>query len=207
MKYDSVIFDMDGTLWDSRKGICEAWNQSFARQECDRRISVEELTGYMGLPMNEIAMRMFPGKEYAEVKSIFDCCMNDENTYLMQHGGILYPDLINTLEALSQKCRLYIVSNCQSGYIEAFFNAHKTSQYFKDIECYGNTGMLKDHNIALLVKRNGLQSPVYVGDTQGDADSAERSGVDFIYASYGFGHVANPQYSIDSFGQLTDIIQ
>ena len=25
-KYDSIIFDLDGTLWNSSKPICEAWN-------------------------------------------------------------------------------------------------------------------------------------------------------------------------------------
>ncbi|MBP5792253.1 MAG: HAD family hydrolase, partial [Spirochaetaceae bacterium] len=62
--------------------------------------------------------------------------------------------------------------------------------------CNGDTGLLKDENIKLIVKRNGLKSPVYVGDTQGDADACAKAGVPIVYASYGFGKVKSPDYTI-----------
>ena len=47
-----------------------------------------------------------------------------ENEYLSIHGGTLYPGLEDTLKELKKNYRLFIVSNCQSGYIEAFLHAH-----------------------------------------------------------------------------------
>ena len=62
-------------------------------------------------------------------------------------------------------------------------------EYIKDSECFGVTGLNKDENIKLIVNRNNLKYPVYVGDTQGDFLACESSGVPFIFAGYGFGSV------------------
>ena len=61
----------------------------------------------------------------------------------------------------------------------------------RDFECIGRTGKPKSENIRLIIERNGLKAPVYVGDTQWDFDAATAAGVPFIFAAYGFGHVEN----------------
>ena len=57
-KYDSIIFDLDGTLWNSSKPICEAWNIILDRhKEIVREpITIEELGQCMGLPMYDICL-------------------------------------------------------------------------------------------------------------------------------------------------------
>ena len=59
--------------------------------------------------------------------------------------------------------------------------------------------------IRLIVERNGLQSPVYVGDTQWDCDAATAAGVPFIFAAYGFGHVENTP-AIASIDELPKLV-
>ena len=66
--YDGIIFDMDGTIWDSRETIVKAWNDELKAQGIDRVITVSELTGYMGLTMDAIAEGIFPDKKYSETK-------------------------------------------------------------------------------------------------------------------------------------------
>ena len=200
--YDGIIFDMDGTLWDSRAAIVDCWNEVFEKSGLDRKITIDELTGYMGLPMDEIAESIFPDKKYDEVRDVFDQCFAEENDYLREHGGILYPGLEDTLKKLYKKFDLFIVSNCQSGYIEAFLEHHGLSQYFKDIECYGNNELQKADNIALVVKRNNLCNPVYVGDIEKDALAAKEAGVSFIFAEYGFGNVREYDGIIHKFTDL-----
>ncbi len=204
---DGIIFDMDGTLWDSRKEVCIAWNTVFTKYGLERRIDEAELTGYMGLPMDEIAKRIFPDKPYEDICEMFDECMSYENEYLKAHGAILYPQLLEVLEQLAVSHRLYVVSNCQSGYIEAFFEAHNAGRYFTDILCFGDTGRLKDANIAEIVKRNSIQNPVYVGDTSGDYDAAKKAGVPFIYAEYGFGQVDSSVVKINCIKELLEVIE
>ena len=207
MKYDSIIFDMDGTIWNTEKEVCEAWNKVLADAGHPKRITGSELAGYMGLPMTEIATRMFDTDDYDSVAELFERCMQYENEYIAEHGAILYPDLINTLETLCTKIPLFIVSNCQSGYIEAFFKAYGTEKYFKDYLCFGDTKELKDQNIKLLVRRNSLKSPVYIGDTKGDCESAKAAGVDFVWASYGFGHADEYAARVDKFADILSICE
>ena len=83
--------------------------------------------------------------------------------------------------------RLFIVSNCQDGYIEAFLTAHKMYDVIKDWESSGRSGKSKGENIKDIISRNSLTSAVYVGDTVSDSVGARFAGIPFIYAKYGFG--------------------
>ena len=70
-KYDSIIFDLDGTLWDSSKPICEAWNIILDKHPEILRepITIDELGGCMGLPMYDIAAKLFPLEKSAYLKT------------------------------------------------------------------------------------------------------------------------------------------
>ena len=108
------------------------------------------------------------------------------------------------MKELSKKYKLYIVSNCQDGYIQCFFKAYPhLEQYFMDFECHGSTGLMKADNIRLIADGHSLKNPVYVGDTLGDANASREAGVPFVYARYGFGEVKDFDYVIDSFSELT----
>ena len=196
--YDGIIFDLDGTMWDTRKPICEAWNIILSRHEEIHRSPIVEadLNDCMGLPMYDIAAKLFPDEAESVRNALMDELCTFENGYLAEKGGILYPELAETLYALSQKYPLYIVSNCQDGYIESFLTAHLMSF------------LSKGESNKILMERNGLKNPVYVGDTSGDAKSAKDAGIDFIYAAYGFGEVSDDRYvaKIESFAELSAIL-
>ena len=51
--FDSIIFDLDGTLWDSTVPICESWNVVLKRHAEIKRppVTINELGECMGLPM------------------------------------------------------------------------------------------------------------------------------------------------------------
>ncbi|SEF47249.1 HAD family hydrolase [Lachnospira multipara] len=207
-KYDGLIFDLDGTMWNSTKPIVEAWNIILGKHpEIKRELIVEEdLTDCMGKTMYTIAAMLFPKEEEAVRNALMDELCLFENEYLEEVGGVLYPKLEETLKELSKEYPLYIVSNCQDGYIEAFLKAHKLAYLFKDTECWGRTFVTKGETNKILIKRNNLKNPVYIGDTQGDKQSAVDAGIDFIFASYGFGNVDEYNYKIEKFEDLTDIL-
>ena len=160
----------------------------------------------VGKTMYTIAAMLFPKEEEAVRNALMDELCLFENEYLEEVGGVLYPKLEETLKELSKEYPLYIVSNCQDGYIEAFLKAHKLAYLFKDTECWGRTFVTKGETNKILIKRNNLKNPVYIGDTQGDKQSAVDAGIDFICASYGFGNVDEYNYKIEKFEDLTDIL-
>lgn len=205
---DGIIFDLDGTMWDCTEGICESWNIILAKHPEIKRdpITMQDLEQCMGLPMYDIAKKLFPKEEEQIRNGLMDELSVFENSYIGEKGGMLYPDLEKTLKALSEKYPLFIVSNCQEGYIEAFLSAHNLGKYFRDIECWGRTRASKGESNRILMERNGLKHPVYVGDTAGDAQSAMDVQIPFIYAAYGFGETAHYDEKIDTISQLLKLL-
>ena len=132
--------------------------------------------------------------------------MEYELEYLKEVPGVLFPKVRETLVELSKRYPLYIVSNCQVGYIETFLETMNMKEIFLDFEDYGRTGLPKGENIKILMKRAKLDEAIYVGDTQGDYDATLVAGIPFIFAEYGFGQVENANQRIQSFEQLLGIL-
>ena len=201
-----IIFDMDGTLWDSASGVAKSWTRGVNEEhDKERVITTEDIQSVMGKTMDKIAEILFPELEEKERLELIDHCGKDENDYLREHGGELYPQLEETLKVLKENYHLYIVSNCQSGYIEAFLDHYGFGHYFDDIECYGNNLFQKGKNIRLVVERNGLTDAVYVGDIQGDYDATMEAGITFVHAAYGFGTIEQETAKINSFAELPKV--
>ena len=204
---DSIIFDVDGTLWDSTKSVAESWNKAI-REQSSLNLTLEpvSLSRVFGKTMTEIADALFPDLSVKERMELLDVCFDEENRYLEDHPGILYPDVVRTIKELSLSCPLYIVSNCQCGYIEVMLRTTGLAPYIRDHLCFGETQVPKCETIRMLIERNNLQSPVYVGDTQGDADSCKTAGIPFIFAEYGFGDVPDARTRIHTFSDLTKLL-
>lgn len=199
----AVIFDLDGTLWDSTGCAAPIWNRVFDKHGItELRMTQEKAASLMGKTMPEIGAMLFPDMAQDERMKIVDDFGIEEVAYLREHGAVIYDGLENTLAKLSEDHGLYIVSNCQDGYVPAFLYAHKLEKYFKDIEMSGRTGCDKGENIKILMKRNGIDDAVYIGDTEGDERAARYAGTPFIWASYGFGKAAAPDEVINSITQL-----
>ena len=203
-----LIFDMDGTLWDSSDQVAAAWTEKLRELGYgDIVITPEAMTRVMGLTMDKLADILFEKMPREERMPALDACGEYENEYLRKHGAALYPELEATLKRLKEKYPLYIVSNCQSGYIEAFLEHYGFGRYFEDIECYGNNLKNKGDNIALIAQRNGLEKAYYIGDIQGDYDSATQAGADFIHAAYGFGTINADVPRLERFSDLPELLE
>ncbi|MGM0901255.1 MAG: HAD family hydrolase [Bacillota bacterium] len=203
---DSIIFDLDGTLWDPTEVVVVAWNSVLKKKkEIINEITKEDLEGVMGLQVKQIGKKLFPELEEELQQNLLRECCEAECQSLGEHGGRLYDHVEEVLKILSKKYKLFIVSNCQDGYIETFYKYHKLDKYFLDYENPGRTGLTKGENIKLIMERNHLLNPVYVGDTEGDQKASKFAGIPFVYAEYGFGEVTSFDYSIKSFDGLLDL--
>ncbi|AIQ47974.1 HAD family hydrolase [Paenibacillus sp. FSL R7-0273] len=203
---DSIIFDLDGTMWDSSEVVTVAWNDVLRRYaDIPHVITKENLQGIMGLQPAEVGTILLPGMEEAVQQKLLDECCEAECHYLAKQGGVLYEELEAVLTALSAQYKLFIVSNCQKGYIEAFYEYHQLGRFFDDYENPGRTGLSKGENIRLIMQRNKLENPVYVGDTEGDQKAAAFAGIPFVFASYGFGAASGADYTINRFSDLLEL--
>lgn len=205
MKFDSIGFDLDGTLWNALDAITESWVKTSIKYG-EPIPTKEDVAGALGLNKVDLMNKLYPDMDYDKQMMFFDEAAKLCNDILAENGGILFDRMEETLEELSKHFKLYIVSNCQDGYIEAFFNAHKLEKYFCDYEHPDERCISKCENIKTVLKRNNLKNSVYIGDTQSDADAAKIAGVPFIYASFGFGKAESPDYTINSYPEILNIV-
>ena len=203
---DSIIFDLDGTLWDSRKEVADSWSEIISKYDCDRKsITFQEINDLMGKTIDEIEDLLYPELPKAKRTEILYECGENEIEYLSRHGAKLFDNLEDTLDKLSKKYKLFIVSNCQPGYIEVFLDYYNLNKYFVDHECPKSADVVKSDNIKLIVNRHNLKHAVYVGDTQGDANATKDAGLEFVFASYGFGHVEEYQHKLEKIEDLLEV--
>lgn len=205
-KIDSIIFDLDGTLWDSTATVARAWHKAsqqtgFVREPVTQAM-VRSITG---MPYDVIHPKLFPYLNQQQLNTLQERCAAEELAQLQKEGGQLYTGLEETLDKLKKQYPLFIVSNCQSGYIEAFLAYHQLAHYFTDIDCFGNSKKSKAENIGSIVERNQLQAPVYVGDTLGDYEASRKNGIPFVFTTYGFGEAPAAEIRIDSITELQQL--
>ncbi|MVN92882.1 HAD family hydrolase [Mucilaginibacter aquatilis] len=208
-RYDSIIFDLDGTLWDSTANVATAWQT--AKLEVDYikdDITQQTVRSITGMAYDAIFEKLFPYLEPDVREEFKRKCAKYELEVLNTKGGELYPELKSTLNYLQNKYKLFVVSNCQCGYIETFLKLNQLEHVFVGHQCYGTKGQPKFQNIIDVVNDYDLKAPVYIGDTQGDYDSATKAGVPIIFATYGFGKVNNgqPLAVIDKFSDLVEVL-
>lgn len=202
-----IIFDLDGTLWDSTISITKAWNKVFELENLEFHINNDMIKSLLGKTNSEISNIVFKNFNKSKQKYLMKKCAEQEIITLNQFGGKLYPNLEDTLKILIKKYQLFIVSNCQSGYIEAFLDYHNLRFYFSDIECEGNTSFSKKKNIEDIIKRNKIKKAIYIGDTVGDLIASQDANIPFIYAKYGFGKIENIKYKISDIKDLPCLLK
>lgn len=189
MTYESLIFDIDGTLWDSRALVAEGYNIQLRKEGLGHLcVDAERLRPLFGKVMTDIADELFPHIPEPERYPLMERCMETENRYLQENPcRIGYPKVKETLEALAKTHRLFIVSNAQKGYPELCMGKLGLGGCIRSHLCFGDTGTSKGQTILKLMDQEGITSCAYIGDTQGDYEATLEAGVPFLWAAYGFG--------------------
>lgn len=209
MKYSGIILDVDGTIWNTTELVAAAWNRTFVKASRKvNPVTADILKTQFGKTMDVIGKNLFPQLDEKERAVLLkECCEEEHKEVASNTTNIMYEGVFETIKTLSQHIPFYVVSNCQSGYIELMLSKTKMTSFITDFECYGNTGNGKAENLKLLIDRNTITSPVYIGDTQGDSDECKKAGIPFIWAAYGFGtSVTGAVGKINYFSELSSLI-
>ena len=208
MKVESLIFDIDGTLWDSRALVADGYNLQLCDEGLEHFcVNAEQLKALFGKTMSEIADIMLADIEVPERYSLMERCMEREDKYLRENASesIAYDGVKETLTELSKRYRLFIVSNSQKGYPEITMRKIGIEDLFTGHLCFGDTQTEKGETIKTLMKKYNIKDAVYIGDTQGDYEATVAAGIPFVWASYGFGTPADYAIKIDSFKEMMEV--
>ena len=208
MRYESLIFDIDGTLWDSRALVAEGYNIQLKAEGLDHLcLDAEVLKPLFGKVMTEIGDVIFASVPAQERYALMERCMATENRYLHENPcNIGYPAVKETMEKLAKKYRLFIVSNSQCGYPELCIEKLGLGDLIEGHMCFGDTGTSKGKTIRTLMARHGIENALYIGDTQGDYEATVEAGIPFLWCTFGFGTPADFALKADSFAQLAEIL-
>ena len=204
----AMIFDVDGTLWDTTEAAAKIWSDVAAKYpEVKDTVTAEKLKNLYGLPLEDIARKLFVSVSEETAIQVMEECVRVQCPILAKGGASLIGDVAGAFKKLREKYRIFIVSNCRSGYIEAMLTAHNLWELVDDFTCPGDTGLLKADNIRLICERNNLplSKAVYIGDTLPDEEASHAAGVPFVFAQYGFGKCENPDFCIGDIMELVGL--
>ena len=207
MNYESLIFDIDGTLWDSRALVAEGYNIQLRKEGLDHLcVDAERLRPLFGKVLAEIGDSLFYSIPVPERYALMERCMETENRYLFENEcRIGYPKVKETIAALAKQHRIFIVSNSQCGYPELCIEKLGLGDYIEGHLCFGDTGTSKGQTILTLIAKHKIGSCIYIGDTQGDLEACEEAGIPFIFCGYGLGQADRWDARIESIEELLNL--
>lgn len=205
----SLIFDIDGTLWDSREIVARGYND-YLREigRADLQVDAQYLKTLFGKTMTEIADIMLADIEAPRRYEIMGGCMEREDEFLHDDPcDIAFPGVKETLRELKEHYRLFIVSNAQCGYPELMMDKLGIRELFEGWMCFGDTGLPKGDTIRILMERYHIDDALYIGDTQGDLEASQRAGIPFIFCGFGFGAPERYDARIEEFRELPGVLK
>ena len=209
MKAESLIFDIDGTLWDSRAIIAEGYNEVLTQAGYPELcVTAEDLKKLFGKTMTEIGDILLATVPAEQRYPLMERCIDVGDGKLLDDPcDIGYPGVVETLEELSRRYRLFIVSNSQAGYPQTTMEKLGITHLIEGHLCFGDTGTDKGTTIRILMERHGITDAVYIGDTQGDLEASQKAGIPFIFCTFGFGTPEAWDAKIDAFTDLPELLK
>ena len=204
---NSVIFDLDGTLWEVIESTQKSANYIASKFNL-KEINKDTICKVFGLNKEEAAKLYFPNIELDKSTKLIDeiAVINIDN--LKNNGGNVYQGVKEVLKKLVDKYDLYIVSNtAEIEYIRAFLKSADAKELFKDYIAASSLNISKTDAIKKIIEDNKVESAVYIGDTIIDLESAKNNKIPFVYAKYGFGKNLNAKYSISDIKELPNVLE
>jgi phosphoglycolate phosphatase len=214
MTTTTILCDLDGTLVDSRRDIAVAFQHAWRTVVGGIPPSANAIAKHIGKPLAEM-LSEFGGMLSPSLLSDFLTAYR--RTYIRQDARLTqpYPGVILTLPALST-FTLGVVTTKESGQAEIVLRRLALIPFFQHIQG-GSCGLrLKPAPDTILAALAALHcAPAHalmVGDTPADIVAGKAAGTKTCAVTYGFGTreallQCAPDYVIDSFGELADLMR
>jgi phosphoglycolate phosphatase len=219
-KYKVIVFDYDGTLFDTRPAIFHCIQRAFAK--CRRPIpALEAVAGTVrtGLPLQETFFVLDKNLR-AERTALNEIIKTYRQIYLDESTPLSKPfagvrDTLRDIHAIGAKC--VVVSNKGIAAIRQSLDQNRLSS-FVDVVFGDEPGLPKKPDPAILLDhilpryaQLQREQTVGVGDTEIDILLARRTGIPCCWASYGYGETERcralePEHEISSIEELPALV-
>ncbi|MBY5945861.1 HAD family hydrolase [Photobacterium rosenbergii] len=210
MKYETLIFDLDGTISDPKQGIVRSMNHALAAHGYDTR-SEEEIARYIGPPLDQTFMELVDSKQSSLILALV-------HTYRQRYAEIgyaenhLYAGIRESLDKLKQqgKYRMGVCTSKRADFacqILALFDLH---EHFDFVDG-GDVGIEKWQQLQMLKEKGVItEKSLMIGDRYVDLTAAHRNGLQSAGVLWGYGSRAeleqhSPRFLFSEPNVLTQI--
>ena len=215
MKYNSVVFDLDGTLLDTLGDLRDSVNFALQKNNLPER-TTEEIRSFVGNGIRLLIELSVPENTPIEIT---DKCFQDFKEYYKDHSAILtkpYDHIIDLMKTLKSKgIKIAVVSNKADFAVKTLMEDYFSGLY----DCaYGERAGIprkpEPDAVFAAIKEMGAEaeSTVYVGDSEVDVVTSKNAGLPCIAVTWGFRdkmvlEALQPEYIVDSPEEILNIIE
>ncbi len=213
---DAIIFDFDGTLFQTEKLAIPSFKKTFQQLENDgyhlgNFPSEEKMLSVIGMTLDDIWRNLLPNLPIAAHQRANNYMLHNELEAVKENYGALYPDVVETLMLLKNKgYRLFIASNGVKDYITGISEAFRIDHFFDAIYTAGEfqTETKKDL-VNILLENHSINKGFMVGDRHSDVEAGIANKLYVVGCDFGFSsgdELLHANVIIKEFNQLIDII-
>jgi phosphoglycolate phosphatase len=193
-KTEAVLFDLDGTVINSYKGIQQAFDKAFLKvYDRPNEKSIEDV---IGPPIDEILIKVTGETDTQNIAAFLKHFKHqyDSEEYKI---SALYEEMEALMKVLHDRgIKLYIATNKRYRPTLLIVNHLSLDKYISGIYCSdinGKTFTSKSEMVMEILQKEKLskENTILVGDTHHDEIAAKQNEITFIYAAYGFGNLEN----------------
>lgn len=212
----SIIFDMDGTLFDSRTAIVPAAMDAFRQVIQESGVDVplpgeQDITSHIGESSRQFYLNITPPALHAHVDRVSELVRAGEKRRIETGQTKLFPGVAETLRLLKESGRsIGYYSNSGPGYFYTVLKAHGILDLADAATCFGESKATKAEMVRALKPRLQGDSLAVVGDRLHDVEAARANGALAVGVLYGFalpGELAKADIRIERFDLLPDVLR
>lgn len=197
-----IIFDLDGTIIDSRNGIIDSFQYS-AEKVFGKKINSDELI--IGPPIQVMLENVFPNLPSNKVSEFIKTFRSHYDNEGWKNFSV-YPKVKHVLELLSEKNNLYIATNKPNKPTCQILKRIKIFNLFDEVSCFDSNKFSNKSDLVSKLVINNTHNYFMVGDSKDDMEAALYNKINFIYCNYGYGQVdcfAHSEFhKIEDFNEL-----
>jgi len=206
MKYEMIIFDIDGTLWEASEITMIAANSIADEYKEIPKVSIEDIYKVMGLGKRDIAQILMPNVELSKAMGYVDLQTKLAIDLINKNGAHIYENVSSVIKYLSKKYKLGIITNNFDDYVKLFLEKSNLKRFFIDYIGNASYGISKKEAIEKMMSRNNVSLACYIGDIKKDMQAAYDANIDFIHAKYGFEPNLECEKFINDISELKEIL-